>query len=74
MMRELGVEPDAAAVVAHYGSLVDRWVIDCRDASLVPQIESLGKPVAVTETLMSDATRSEALARVVLAATGALDH
>ena len=66
MMRELGVEPGAAAVARHYGQLVDAWVIDREDSGAAPAIEAMGKRVAVTDTLMVDRGKSIALSQVVI--------
>ena len=66
MMRELGLDPSAAAVAKHYGRLVDAWVIDRRDAKLETSLAEPGCEVAVTDTLMTDRGRSIGLARVVL--------
>lgn len=66
MMQELGIEPSAAGVVRHYGKLVDGWVIDARDEPLAAEISALGPRVVVTDTVMSERTRSVALARVTL--------
>jgi LPPG:FO 2-phospho-L-lactate transferase len=63
MMRELGLRASASAVAAHYGVVVDGWVIDERDEGLAPTIAALGKEVIVTETLMIDRARSVELAR-----------
>jgi len=66
MMRELGLEASASAVARHYGALVDAWVIDERDAGLAPAIRALGKHVVVTDTLMTDRSRSRELARIAV--------
>jgi LPPG:FO 2-phospho-L-lactate transferase len=66
MMRELGVDASASGVARHYGALVDAWVIDARDAAEARAIEALGKRVYVTDTLMTDAAKSAALAKAVL--------
>jgi LPPG:FO 2-phospho-L-lactate transferase len=66
MMRELGVDASASGVARHYGALVDAWVIDERDATEASAIEALGKRVRVTDTLMTDAAKSAALAKAVL--------
>jgi LPPG:FO 2-phospho-L-lactate transferase len=66
MMRELGVDASASGVARHYGSLVDAWVIDQRDAEAEREIAALGKRMRVTDTLMTDTAKSAALARVVL--------
>ena len=66
MMRELGVDASASGVARHYGSLVDAWVIDQRDAEAEPEVAALGKRIRVTDTLMTDALKSAALATAVL--------
>ena len=66
MMRELGLEASASAVAQHYGALVDGWVIDERDASLAPAIQALEKQVVVTDTLMTERSRSLELARAAV--------
>jgi len=66
MMRELGVDPSASAVAKHYGALVDGWVIDGKDAGCCAEIQALGRKTTVTDTLMTDRTRSSELAKVVL--------
>ena len=66
MMRELGMRPTALEVARHYGSAVDRWVIDQQDLKLAGTIERLGKQLLVTDTLMSNRRKSATLARRVL--------
>jgi LPPG:FO 2-phospho-L-lactate transferase len=59
MMAELGVAPTAAAVAAHYGDLLDGFVLDERD-------DSIAVPCLVTNTVMTDTASKVALARAVL--------
>jgi LPPG:FO 2-phospho-L-lactate transferase len=66
MFRELGFEASALAVARHYGALVDGWVIDEQDAREARDIEALGKHVVMTNTLMTDRTRSIELAQSVI--------
>ncbi len=66
MMRELGAEASALGVARHYGKLVDGWVIDRADASLRAEIESAGRVVVVTDTVMRDRAGSKRLARDVV--------
>lgn len=66
MMRELGLSVSASAVAAHYGNLVDGWVIDARDAAEARAVEGAGRAVCVADTLMTDRARSGALAKRVL--------
>ena len=67
MMRELGLQVNAAAVAKHYGDLVDGWIVDERDTSDARAIEAEGKAVLVTDTMMTDTAKSAALAREALA-------
>ena len=67
LMRELGLEPSAAGVAAHYGGLVATWVIDELDAGLAGRIGGAGHEVRVTTTVMDDPARARALAEAVLA-------
>ncbi|MGH8663160.1 MAG: 2-phospho-L-lactate transferase [Burkholderiales bacterium] len=66
MMRELRVEASALGVVRHYRGTVDAWVIDRTDAACAPDIEAMGHAVCVTDTIMSDARKSERLAGEVI--------
>ena len=52
MMRELGFEPSAASVAAHYRGLVTGFVMDTADAALAPAVEVQGMTVTVTGTVM----------------------
>jgi LPPG:FO 2-phospho-L-lactate transferase len=63
MMRELKVPVDAGAVAAHYGDILDGYVIDGADAAFA---DTLDLPVAVAPTLMRNLADREALARAVL--------
>jgi LPPG:FO 2-phospho-L-lactate transferase len=69
MMRELKVPVDAVAVAAHYGDILDGYVIDGADAALA---DTLDLPVAVAPTLMKTLADREALANAVLDFAGAL--
>lgn len=66
MMRELGIKPTTLEIVRHYGDAVDHWVIDQQDAKLSGDIERMGKRVLVTDTLMTNRSKSAALARRVI--------
>ncbi|MCC5887687.1 MAG: 2-phospho-L-lactate transferase [Gammaproteobacteria bacterium] len=52
MMAELGVPQDALAVARHYGDLLDGFILDSHDASLVEAVQSLGMDAIATPTLM----------------------
>ena len=71
MYRELGIQPSAAAVAAHYGSQLDGgllsgFIIDGKDAAQAQAIADTGLAVLVTETLMLDAAGRRELAGKVL--------
>jgi LPPG:FO 2-phospho-L-lactate transferase len=67
MMSELGLPVTAQAVARHYHGLVDYFVLDNGDATLVPGIEELGMQVAVTATIMNSLADRERLARFITA-------
>jgi LPPG:FO 2-phospho-L-lactate transferase len=52
MFRELGWEPSAFAVAAHYQGLVTHFVLDQLDAAQESAIQSLGMKTLVTNTIM----------------------
>lgn len=66
LMPALGIEVSAAGVAAHYRDLLGAWLIDRTDAALVPRIEGMGIRVGVTDTIMTDDDRAEAVARAAL--------
>jgi LPPG:FO 2-phospho-L-lactate transferase len=67
IMRELGVEPSAAAVARHYQGLIDGFVMDTADAGSAPEISRLGMAVRSTQTIMRTQEDRAALARDCLA-------
>jgi LPPG:FO 2-phospho-L-lactate transferase len=69
MMRELGLEASAAGVAAHYGNLLDGYVVDHADAD---GIGNVGARVTIARTLMTSLHDREMLARVTLDAADAL--
>jgi LPPG:FO 2-phospho-L-lactate transferase len=69
MMRELGLEASAAGVAAHYGNLLDGYIIDHADAD---GISNVGARVTIAKTLMTSLHDRETLARVTLDAADAL--
>jgi LPPG:FO 2-phospho-L-lactate transferase len=74
MMRELGRAATALGVAQHYGTLVDGWVIDRRDAELQSAIERNGSRVTVMDTIMTGPAKSTALAKHVVAFARSLSH
>jgi LPPG:FO 2-phospho-L-lactate transferase len=70
LLEELGSGSDNLAIARHYGSLIDHFVIDRRDAADAEGLRRLGLSVTVTETLMREAADRTRLARAVLSAAG----
>jgi LPPG:FO 2-phospho-L-lactate transferase len=66
MMRELGREPSPRAVAGEYLRLIDGFVLDHEDASLVESVRSLGMAVEPAATVMRSPEDRVALARTVL--------
>ena len=65
MMTALGVEPNPLEVAGMYRHVAGRFVLDERDAAIVPEIEDLGYRVIVCDTVMKDGGR--VLAEALLA-------
>ena len=66
MLDELGLEVSAVAVAGYYAGLLQYFVLDALDESLVGELRGQGLRVLVTDTIMrSDADRAR-LARQVL--------
>jgi len=65
MMRELGIEPSAAAVAKRYGDLIDAYVVDHADVS---SCGALDCNVVPAKALMESLADRDALARDVLTA------
>lgn len=69
MLAALGHEVSALGVARLYRGLVDCFVLDERDASLVPEVEALGMRAVATDTIMvGDQGRSRVAANVLAAA------
>jgi len=70
MMAELGVPVTALGVAQHYCTrypgLLDYFVIDDSDVTLVDEIGKLGVGVAVTSTVMKSREDKQRLARFTL--------
>jgi LPPG:FO 2-phospho-L-lactate transferase len=67
IMRELGIEPSAAAVAAHYRGLIEGLLIDEVDARHREAITATGAAVRVAQTVMRSMEDRIALARECLA-------
>jgi LPPG:FO 2-phospho-L-lactate transferase len=70
IMRGLGLEVSAVGVTRCYRDFLDVMIIDEQDAQLTHEIEDLGIPVVVTDTIMRDDETKAALARTALQAAG----
>jgi LPPG:FO 2-phospho-L-lactate transferase len=70
LMRGLGMDVSAVGVARCYRDFLDVMVIDEQDAHLAPEIEDLGIPTLVTNTIMRDLDAKIELARRVLVAAG----
>jgi LPPG:FO 2-phospho-L-lactate transferase len=66
LLPAVGAEVSAAGVARHYGTLLDGWVVDTRDAHAVDEVEALGPRCVATETLMDDVEVAAELARTCL--------
>jgi LPPG:FO 2-phospho-L-lactate transferase len=64
MMAELGVPRTSGAVAAHYGDLLDGFVLDHTDAA---EADAIGLPCLTTRTLMASERDKQRLASEVLA-------
>lgn len=70
LMSGLGMSVSAVGVARCYRDFLDVMVIDEQDAQLASEIEDLGIPTTVTNTIMRDDASKAALARCVLQAAG----
>ena len=68
MMTSLGHESSAPGVARLYADFLDMLVLDEADASLAPEVESLGVRAVMTDTIMRDAATRRALAEAVVRA------
>ena len=66
LMPVAGVEITAAGAAESYRGLLGAWVIDEMDRALAPRIGASGLRVGVTDTIMTDDAKAEALARFAL--------
>jgi LPPG:FO 2-phospho-L-lactate transferase len=66
LMPVSGVEVTAAGAAECYRGLLAAWVVDEADRALAPRIASTGVRVGVTDSIMSDDARAEALAAFAL--------
>ena len=66
MLSEMGQEVSALSVARMYSDFVDLFVLDERDAGLLPRVASLGLQVRLADTLMDDHQSKIDLARKVV--------
>ena len=67
IMRELGLQPSAAAVAQHYAGLIDGFIIDEVDAASREDIRRLRMAVRSAQTVMRTSEDRASLARECLA-------
>jgi LPPG:FO 2-phospho-L-lactate transferase len=67
IMREIGIDPSAESIAAHYRGLIDGFVLDAVDASRRDAIAGLGVVAHVAQTVMRTMEDRIALARESLA-------
>jgi len=72
LLRGLGTEVSARGVAKWYQGLIDGLVIDQRDAGLAGDIEAMGIPTRVLDTLMTTPEISASVARAALSLAGSL--
>ena len=70
LMRGMHIDVSAVGVARCYRDFLDVMVIDKQDAQLAEEVENLGIPTVVTNTIMSDDRAKAELARTVLRAAG----
>ncbi len=70
LMQGLKIPVSPVGVARYYRDFLDVMVIDQQDAHLVDEIEDLGIPATVTNTIMSDLQAKADLARYVLREAG----
>lgn len=68
MMKSMGLRASASQVAELYRDFVNVFVLDRRDANLVPEVTAMGMRTLVANTIMSDLHAKKALARAVVEA------
>jgi len=66
MMEARGVEVSSLSVAKMYKGLLDGFVLDNRDSSLVDQVKRTGAMVLVTDTMIASSESSKRLSREVV--------
>jgi LPPG:FO 2-phospho-L-lactate transferase len=66
LLPAVGAAVSAAGVAAHYGDLLDGWVVDHQDAQAVEEVAATGIRCTATDTLMDEVTVAATLARTCL--------
>lgn len=68
VLAAVGVEATASAVARHYGSgLLDGWLVDSVDASVVDEVEAAGIRCRAVPLMMTDTDATAEMARAALA-------
>ncbi len=66
LMPAVGIDVSSSGVAASYRDLLAAWLVDDVDEGAIPDVEKLGMRCAVTDTIMVDDDRAEAVARAAL--------
>lgn len=79
MLDAIGVEVSAAGVAGHYrarrdGGVLDGWLVDERDADLVPRVQDLGIACAAIPLMMTDVDATARMARAAVELVSGADR
>jgi LPPG:FO 2-phospho-L-lactate transferase len=66
LLPATGAAVSAVGVAAHYGDLLDGWIVDDRDAAAVEEVAASGTRCVATNTMMDEVEVAAALARTCL--------
>ena len=66
MYAELGIQPSASAVAAHYQDILDVFVFDILDKNIMSEVEDLNVSILNVDTLMNSPTQRKRLAQDIL--------
>ena len=66
LLGELGHDVSVLGVARYYGSLVNHWIIDERDARYADELRASGHRVTVTDTMLGNRPTDDAIVRAIL--------
>jgi LPPG:FO 2-phospho-L-lactate transferase len=70
LLKSLGGDPSATGAAGYLAGICDLFVVDATDEAEIAKVEALGMKCAAMDTIMSDASSAERLARELLQGTG----